>query len=76
MSRDPNFSRSDPEPDTSAKSGLRSYLIKRGASGEGAIGTESTGENFVVELAGIMLPCGMPALELLHCFSWSEIQAI
>jgi hypothetical protein len=45
------------------------FLIERGASGKGTIGTESTGEAFIVELAGTLLPCGMPALELLHRFS-------
>lgn len=52
------------------------YYIERGASGKGTIGTESTGETFIVELAGTLLPCGMPALELLARFSWSEIEAI
>jgi hypothetical protein len=52
------------------------FLIERGASGKGTIGTESTGEAFIVELAGTLLPCGMPALELLNRFSWREIEEI
>lgn len=52
------------------------HLIARGASGRGMIGTESTGETFIVELAGTLLACGKPALELFDRFSWSELQAI
>ncbi len=52
------------------------HLIARGASGKGTIGTESTGETFIVELAGTLLPCGKPALELFDRFSWSELEAI
>jgi hypothetical protein len=52
------------------------FLIERGANGKGTIGTESTGEAFIVELAGTLLPCGMPALELLHRFSWRELEEI
>jgi hypothetical protein len=50
--------------------------IERGASGKGAIGTEPTGENFIVELASTPLPCGMPALSLLDRFTIDEIEAI
>jgi hypothetical protein len=52
------------------------FLIERGANGTGTIGTESTGEAFIVELAGTLLPCGMPALELFHRFSWRELEEI
>ncbi|MEH2506387.1 hypothetical protein V1290_005198 [Bradyrhizobium sp. AZCC 1578] len=50
--------------------------IERGVSGTGAIGTESTGENFIVGLASTLLPCGMPALSLLDRFTIREIEAI
>jgi hypothetical protein len=52
------------------------FLIERGASGKGTIGTESTGEAFIVELAGTLLPCGLPALELFDRFSAREIEEI
>jgi hypothetical protein len=52
------------------------FLIERGASGKGTIGTESTGEAFIVELAGTLLPCGLPALELFDRFSGREIEEI
>lgn len=52
------------------------WYIARGASGKGAMGTESTGERLIVDLAGTRLPCGKPALELLDRFTSSEIEAI
>jgi hypothetical protein len=52
------------------------WYIARGASGAGAVGTESTGERLIVDLAATRLPCGKPALELLDRFSDSEIEAI
>ncbi|WFU23568.1 hypothetical protein QA649_37040 [Bradyrhizobium sp. CB1717] len=52
------------------------HLIKRGALGDGPCGTESSGEWFLVELAGTRLECGKPALELLDGFSASEIESI
>ena len=52
------------------------WYIARGASGKGAVGTESTGECLIVDLAATRLPCGKPALELLDRFSNSEIEAI
>jgi hypothetical protein len=60
----------------SRAAGRWKHLIERGASGKGPIGTESTGEWFVVELAGTMLPCGKPVLELFDRFSWAELEAI
>jgi hypothetical protein len=48
----------------------------RGASGKGAVGTESTGERLIIDIAGTRLPCGKPALELLDRFSNAEIEAI
>lgn len=50
--------------------------IARGASGRGAVGTESTGERLIIDIAGTRLPCGKPALELLDRFSNSEIEAV
>jgi hypothetical protein len=50
--------------------------IARGASGKGAVGTESTGERLIIDIAGTRLPCGKPALELLDRFSNTEIEAI
>lgn len=52
------------------------WYIARGASGKGAVGTESTGERLIVDLAATRLPCGKPALELLDRFSNSEIEAL
>lgn len=52
------------------------HLIERGASGEGPRGTESSGEWFLVELAGTCLNCGKPALELLDRFSTAEVESI
>jgi hypothetical protein len=52
------------------------WYIARGASGKGAVGTESTGEHLIIDLAATRLPCGRPALELLDRFSNSEIEAI
>ncbi|MDA9433848.1 hypothetical protein XH88_19025 [Bradyrhizobium sp. CCBAU 51627] len=52
------------------------HLIERGASGKGPRGTESKGEWFLVDLAGTLLPCGMPALEFLERFSASELEGI
>jgi hypothetical protein len=52
------------------------WYIARGASGKGAVGTESTGERLIVDLAAMRLPCGKPALELLDRFSNAEIEAI
>lgn len=51
-----------------AAKSLTSY-IARGAIGKGAVGTESTGERLITDLAGTRLPCGKPALELLDRFS-------
>ena len=36
------------------------WYIARGASGKGAVGTESTGECLIVDLAATRLPCGKP----------------
>jgi len=47
--------------------------IRRGASGKGARGTESTGEYLVIQAAGTLLPSGDPALYLLHRFSIDEL---
>jgi hypothetical protein len=52
------------------------WYIARGSSGKGAVGTESTGERLIVDLAAMRLPCGKPALELLDRFSNAEIEAI
>jgi hypothetical protein len=52
------------------------WFIARGASGKGAVGTESTGERLIVGLAATHLPCGKPALVLLDRFTDSEIDAI
>jgi hypothetical protein len=52
------------------------WYIARGASGKGTVGTESTGERLIVDLADTRLPCGKPALELLDRFSNFEIEAI
>jgi hypothetical protein len=52
------------------------WYIARGASGKSAVGTESTGERLIVDLAATRLPCGKPALKLLDRFSNSEIEAI
>jgi hypothetical protein len=48
-------------------------LIKRGASGKGARGTESTGEYLMVVAAGQMLPTGDPVLTILDRYSLEEI---
>jgi hypothetical protein len=50
--------------------------IARGASGKGAVGTESTGERLIIDIAGTRLPCGKPALELLDRFTNAEIDTI
>jgi hypothetical protein len=48
-------------------------LIKRGASGKGAHGTESTGEYLMVIAAGQMLPTGDPVLTVLDRYSLDEL---
>lgn len=58
-----------------ATAGVPAPLL-RGASGKGAVGTESSGERLIIDLAATRLPCGKPALELLDRFSNSEIEAI
>jgi hypothetical protein len=46
------------------------YML-RGISGEGPLGTESSGEYLIVEAAGTLLPSGEPVLTLFHRF-WTE----
>ena len=48
-------------------------LIRRGASGKGARGTESTGEYLMVIAADQMLPSGDPVLTILDRYSLDEI---
>jgi hypothetical protein len=48
-------------------------LIKRGASGEGPRGTESTGEYLIVVAADQMLASGDPALTILDRYSLEEL---
>lgn len=47
--------------------------IRRGASGQGPRGTESTGEYLLVEAAGTVLPGGDAVLTLFNRFSLSEL---
>ena len=50
--------------------------IKRGASGRGAYGSESSGEYLLVLAAGATLPNGEPVLKLLDRFSVNELADI
>lgn len=50
--------------------------IRRGASGRGSHGSESTSEYLLVEAAGAVLPSGTPVLMLLNRFSMEELADI
>jgi hypothetical protein len=51
-------------------------LIVQGARGDRLRGVKSAGEVMVTQLAGTVLPCGMPALAFLNRCSNAEIDQI